>query len=82
MFDDVSNNIINRRKNKNIADMKLTLFQSAAKMVSEGSLKQEDVPGYVQQQLGQIILSGSPAPASTEEATTLSKEEADRLAKS
>ena len=65
-----------------IADMKLTLFQSAAKMVSEGSLKQEDVPGYVQQQLGQIILSGSPAPASTEEATTLSKEEADRLAKS
>ena len=65
-----------------IANIKLTLFQDAAKMVADGALKQDDVSSYVQQQLGQIILSGVATPASTEQTTALSQEEAERLAQS
>ena len=51
-------------------------------MVADGALKQDDVSSYVQQQLGQIILSGVATPASTEQTTALSQEEAERLAQS
>tara|TARA_R110002110_G_scaffold144883_3_gene334248 strand:+ start:9478 stop:11244 length:1767 start_codon:yes stop_codon:yes gene_type:complete len=67
---------------EDIANIKLTLFQDAAKMVADGALKQDDVSSYVQQQLGQIILSGVATPASTEQTTALSQEEAERLAQS